>query len=123
MIDTYTRLLESVAETEDGAVADRAVIKIVQHLKSIGHIKMLPQILRELRRIAVRRRARKPFVEVASEGEKASALAAAAKLGITATEATVNPSLIRGWRARANGTLIDHSAKNALTNIYQKATI
>ena len=123
MIDTYTRLLEAVAETEDKAAADAAVTKLIVHLKSAGRMNMLPKIARELRRVASRRQALRPRVEVASEKGSSAALAAASELGITASHATVNPSLIRGWRAQSAGRLVDRSAKRALTQIYQKVTV
>ena len=123
MIDTYTRLLEAVAETEDKVAADAAVTKLIVHLKSAGRMNMLPKIARELRRVASRRQALRPRVEVASEKESSAALAAASALGITARHATVNPSLIRGWRAQSAGTLVDRSAKRALAQIYQKVTV
>lgn len=122
MIDTYTRLLEAVAEIEDDAAADAAVTKLVVHLKSAGRMNMLPKIARELRRVASRRFALRPRIEVASEKESPVALAAAAALGITARHAVVNPSLIRGWRAQSEGKLIDRSAKQALLHIYQNVT-
>ncbi len=123
MIDTYTRLLEAVAETEDKAAADAAVTKLITHLRSAGRMNMLPTIARELKKVASRRHALRPRVEVASEKESANALATAATLGITAKHASVNHSLIRGWRAQENGKLIDHSAKHALAQIYQNVTI
>ncbi len=123
MIDTYTRLLEATAELEDKAHADAAVTKLILHLKSSGRIKMLPQIVSELRRVAARRHALQPVVEVASEKESAVALRAAANEGIIAKRALVNSSLISGWRARGAGKLIDHSAKAALVSIYKKITV
>lgn len=122
MIDTYTRLLEVVAETEDKAAADLAVTKLIVHLKSEGRMNMLTKIARELKKVAARRQALRPRVEVASEKESAGALRAAATLGIIAKHAEVNHSLIRGWRAHGDGKLVDHSAKNALIQIYQKVT-
>lgn len=123
MIDTYTRLLETVAETGDGAAADIAVKKLVMHLKSSGRMSMLPKVMRELRKVAARRRAVAPSVEVAHEDEAEAALRAAAALGISAERAEVNPALIRGWRAQGGGKLIDHSAKHALAHIYQKVIV
>lgn len=123
MIDTYTRLLEAVAETEDKATADAAVTKLIMHLQSAGRMNMLPQIARELRKIAARRHALRARVEVASLKEAPAALVAAAALGISASHALVNPSLIRGWRAQEDGRLIDCSAKHALTQIYQKVIV
>lgn len=123
MIDTYTRLLEATAELEDKEASDKAVTKLILHLKSAGRMKMLPQIARELRKIATRRHALRPHVEVAHGKEAVAALAAAAKEGIVAHEATINNALIHGWRARSGGILIDRSAKRALLHIYQKVTV
>ena len=120
MIDDYTRLLEAVAETEDKAASDAAVTKLILHLKSAGRMKMLPEIARELKKIAARRHALRPLVEVAHKKEEAAGLRAAAEFGIIARHAHVNPDLIHGWRARSGGTLIDHSAKRALLHIYQQ---
>ena len=123
MIDEYTRLLEATAEIEDKAASDAAVTKLIMHLKSAGRMKMLPQIAKELRKIAARRHALRPSVEVAHQGDAAAALRAAAHEGIVATHANVNPSLIHGWRARSANLLVDHTAKRALLSIYQKVTI
>lgn len=123
MIDTYTRLLEATAELEDKAAADAAITKLIIHLKSMGRMNMLPKIAGELRRVAARRAALRPRVEVAHESETTRALHAAAREGISARHAQVNPSLIRGWRAQGGGKLIDHSAKRALIQIYQKVTV
>ncbi len=122
MIDNYTRLLEVAAELEDKAASDAAVTKLIMHLKSAGRMKMLPQIARELRKVAARRRALRPRVEVAHLKESEAALAAAAQAGFRATHANVNHSLIHGWRALGGGNLIDHSAKRALLSIYQNVT-
>lgn len=119
MIDTYTRLLETVAELEDAPTADHAVHKLILHLRSAGRMRMLPEIVRELRKIAARKHALRPRVEVAHEKEATHALAAAAASGISATRAIVNPALISGWRAQKAGVLVDHSAKRALVDIYQ----
>lgn len=119
MIDTYTRLLEIAAEAEDKTISDAAVTKLILHLKSAGRMKMLPQIARELRKIAARRHAIRPYVEVAHLKEAPAALREAGAAGILATHASVNHSLIHGWRARGQGRLIDHSAKRALLHIYQ----
>jgi F0F1-type ATP synthase delta subunit len=119
MIDDYTRLLEATAELEDKAVSDAAVTKLIRHLKSSGRMKLLPQIAHELKKVASRRHALRPRVEVAHAKDAPAALRAAAALGIEAPKAIVNPSLIRGWRARKGDTLVDRSAKQALIHIYQ----
>jgi F0F1-type ATP synthase delta subunit len=122
MIDDYTRLLEATAEIGDKAASDAAVSKLILHLKSSGRIQMLPQLVRELKKVAARRHAMRPHVEVAHEKESAHALHAAAALGIISKHTTVNPSLIHGWRATSGDKLVDRSAKQALLHIYQKVT-
>lgn len=123
MIDDYTRLLEATAELEDKTASDRAVTKLILHLKSAGRMKMLPEIVRELKKVAARRHSLRPHIEVAHEKESAAALLAAAHEGIIAKHASVNPSLIHGWRARSGDKLIDRSAKRALLHIYQQVTL
>jgi F0F1-type ATP synthase delta subunit len=120
MIDRYTRTLETIAETEDVSVSDAAMTKLIGHLKSVGHMNMLPQLLREVRTIAARRRALSAMVEVAHEKDAPAALRAAAEAGIAVKKASINPTLIHGWRARKGDVLLDHSAKRALLSIYQK---
>ena len=119
MIDNYTRLLEATAEIEDKAASDAAITKLILHLKSAGRMKMLPQIARELRKVAARRHALRPNVEVAHQKEEAAAIIAAAAAGIVIRHASVNHALIHGWRAQQGGKLIDRSAKRALLHIYQ----
>ena len=123
MIDSYTRVLEIVAETGDEKVADAAVTKLVAHLSSLGRTKMLSEIARELRKVAARRKALAPKVEVAHRKYEAVALKAAATLGIVATTAEVNTSLLQGWRAQSAGKLADRSAKRALIDIYKKVIL
>lgn len=122
MIDNYTRLLEATAELEGKAESDAAITKLIAHLKSMGRMKMLPEIARELQKVATRRRFYRASIEVAHEKESAEALRAAAREGMVARHATVNPSLIHGWRAQKGGMLIDRSAKRALLHMYQKIT-
>lgn len=122
MKDDYTRLLEVAAESENAAVADAAVSKLIAHLKSAGRLKMLPQIARKLRMVAGKRKALEPVLEVAHQSEAATALEAARAAGIDAKHAHVNHALIRGWRARAHGLLVDRSAKQALVTLYKNVT-
>lgn len=122
MIDDYTRLLETTAELGDKSVSEAAVTKLIVHLKSTGRMKMLPKIAGELRKVAARRYSLRARVEVAHRSEEAAALRAAAARGIDVSHASVNTSLISGWRARERGRLIDCTAKQALLNIYQKVT-
>lgn len=104
--------------------ADETVLVegLVAHLKRDGRMKLLPGIVRELKALQARTEKLAPSVEVASETESRDALEKARALGIDATSATVNPSLIKGWRARSGGTLVDRSAKQALVDLYQRIT-
>jgi hypothetical protein len=71
-----------------------------KHLEETGRLKLLPRILRELKRDEERKRELKGRKETAKE----------------------NPSLISGWRFIENGILTDRTAKSALIEIYQKIT-
>jgi F0F1-type ATP synthase delta subunit len=105
-----------------GADEKALVEGLVAHLTRDGRTKLLPGILRELKALEARKHKLAPSVEVASASESSHALKEAQALGISATEVTVNPSLIRGWRAQKSGTLIDRSAKQALVDLYQRIT-
>ncbi|KND51916.1 MAG: hypothetical protein ABA06_01500 [Parcubacteria bacterium C7867-001] len=95
---------------------------LMRHLKSVGRVKLLPRILRELKRDLVRASAHAPHVEAASEDDAAAAKKAAASVGIAVKKVEVNPSLIMGWRARLGSSLVDVSAKRALIDIYRNIT-
>ena len=105
-----------------GADESALVGGLVAHLKRDGRMKLLPGIVRELKALQARTDKLAPSVEVASEADSADALAKARVLGIEASSATVNPSLIKGWRARTGSTLVDRSAKQALVDLYQRIT-
>jgi len=100
----------------------KIVATLVQHLEETGRTKLLPRIARELAILEARRAKLAPQVEVASEGEAHTALAEAKAAGIEVSKATVNHALIKGWRARNGGTLIDKSAKRGLIDIYRNVT-
>lgn len=121
MINRYIRTLELLSELEGPEVAV-AVSKLVAHLKSRGRLALLPQMARTLRRIMVEREKLAPCVEVAREKDAPTALEDAARAGVHAKQAVVNPALVTGWRARSGSTLIDRSGKRALVAIYQKVT-
>jgi F0F1-type ATP synthase delta subunit len=117
----YAQALYSEAQ-KTGADAKVMVQRLAEHLKATGRAKLLPSILRELKRIDEKNTKFEPTIEVAHERDSAKALAAAAAQGIHATKAHVNHDLVTGWRASAGGKLIDHSGKQALVDLYQKIT-
>lgn len=95
---------------------------LVAHLKERGRLKLLPGILRELKQMEERRKQQAPLLEVANEGEASQAKREAADHGIAAEQVRINHALIRGWRARAHGMLVDRSGKRALVDLYRQIT-
>jgi F0F1-type ATP synthase delta subunit len=95
------------------------VQKLETTLRTRGRLKLAPQIARELARL--RARTSEPTLEVASEAEVSAAVAAAHRYGVTVSP-TINPALIRGWRATTDSLLHDRSAKRALVNLYRSIT-
>ncbi len=116
----YARALKR--SLKDGTDEAKLVDGLMKHLKEQGRAKLLPGILRELKRLAMREATLAPKIEIASEDEKAHALKASKEAGIETSTVRVNHDLIRGWRARSGGMLIDRSAKQALVDLYQKIT-
>lgn len=112
-------LSESLARGTDEA---KLVDGLVKHLKEEGRMKLLPGIVRELKRLQTETAKLLPTLEIASEADRASSIQAAKEAGIETGEITVNPSLIKGWRARSGSVLVDRSAKQALVDLYQKIT-
>ncbi len=112
-------LARSLSQGTDEA---KLVDGLMKHLKEEGRMKLLPGILRELKALEARKDALAPSIEVASEDEREAAIAGARAMGIETNSVTVNPSLIRGWRARSGSALIDRSAKHALADLYQRIT-
>jgi len=107
---------------QNGTDEEKLVAGLMKHLEHEGRMKLLPGILQELKALYAANAKTSSSLEIASEEERASAQAAATAAGITAEQITINPSLIKGWRARSGSVLIDHSAKQALVDLYQKIT-
>jgi F0F1-type ATP synthase delta subunit len=118
---TYAQALLSLLAKE-GANEHTVLDQFFAHLKARGRTKLLPGILREVKRLQARTGAQSAHVEVAHQKEAADALKEAAQAGIHATHATVNPSLIRGWRAHQGSQLVDRSGKRALIDLYRRIT-
>jgi F0F1-type ATP synthase delta subunit len=119
--ETFAQALYSLAQ-KDGADAKKLVTQLKTYLAESGRIKLLPSILQELRKIEAREAKLMPAVEVALEKDAAKALSEASVAGVTVSKATINPSLISGWRAMGNGKLYDNSAKRSLIEVYRKIT-
>lgn len=69
----------------------------IAHLKRTGRVKLLPQVLRELKEVELRAKKNGERTETADE----------------------NPSLISGSRSIKNGLLTDTTGKRALLEIYK----
>lgn len=102
-----------------GAKAAALAERLVKHLEATGRQKLLPRILRELKRIDAQAQSFGEVLEAASEREKAAAEKEAGALGITA-KAQVNEELVSGWRARSGSRVIDRSGKRALLDLYRQ---
>lgn len=72
----------------------------IAHLSRTGRMKLLPQVLRELKEEEARAKLTAPRKETAKE----------------------HPSLVSGWRSIEDGMLTDRTGKRALLDIYKKIT-
>jgi F0F1-type ATP synthase delta subunit len=121
MEKTYAKALFELS-SKPGADSKKLVETLIAHLRETGRLKLLPRILRELKRLDARASTLSETLEVASESEKASATKEAKELGITA-HATVNSDLVSGWRAQTGSRIIDRSGKRALLDLYKRITV
>jgi F0F1-type ATP synthase delta subunit len=117
----YAQALYELSKKE-GIRGATLVKNLVRSLTETGRLKLLPHILRELRKMEAQNRAFEPIVEVAHREDGARAVKAAKALGIETKHATINPTLIRGWRARSGSTLVDASGKRNLIELYRNIT-
>ncbi len=117
----YADALRNLA-SKKGADEGKFASNLIAHLGQTGRMKLLPAILRDLRTKEQRNKAVEASVEVAREADAKRALAGAKEAGIAAEKATVNPSLLSGWRARSGGTLVDRSGKRQLIELYRNIT-
>ncbi|HEX8946926.1 MAG TPA: F0F1 ATP synthase subunit delta [Candidatus Paceibacterota bacterium] len=117
----YAQALTRVAAAP-GADGSALAKNLIAHLRATGRMKLLPHIARSLKEAHARQGTLSGVVEVAREEERDTALAEAAAAGVHAKTVAVNPALVRGWRARSAGTLIDRSAKRSLIELYQRIT-
>jgi len=120
MEKTYAKALYDLA-SKPGADAGTLVESFISHLKAEGRLKLLPRVLRELKRLNARNESLGDLLEVASEKEAAHAHAEAKALGIDA-KPVVNETLVSGWRARTGSRVIDRSGKRALLDLYRSIT-
>lgn len=119
MQKVYAAVLEKLIAA--GESEAKAVEKLVANLAARGRLKLLPLIRAELAASEARKKKSSAArLEVAREEDKAAAKKAASEAGIDADIVVVNPTLIRGWRARKGGMQIDRSGKRALVDLYRR---
>ncbi len=120
---TYAKVLWKLSH-EAGADLDTLVSRLIAQLQARGRMKLLPRILRELKKLEASGEGITMLIEVATEKDAAAAKSFAESLGYgtESKNAVINHSLISGWRVRTNGTLTDRSGKRALIDIYRAIT-
>ncbi len=91
------------------------------HLTRAGKTKLLPAIVRELKRLSYMKQD-VSVVEIASEAARIPAVAAAKELGNQEQDVRINDALISGWRVKTRDTLIDRSGKRFLIDLYRSVT-
>ncbi len=114
---------QAVIELEAKGVKTPELTKhLIAHLTKAGRLKLLPKILRELKKIDARHAKEWSALEVASDADTAHAKKELESMGVHVGEVKKNPSLIKGWRILQKDTLIDRSAKKSLVNLYTNIT-
>lgn len=117
MEKVYAKALDDLTRTQ-GMREDEAYEKLLTHLRATGRMKILPQLLRELKTLRERKRMHAPSLEVASAAESSAAEKAAKEQGVE-VKAVVNPALVTGWRLTTGAALVDRSGKRALIDLYR----
>lgn len=112
----YAALLREVEDRPE------TVAQIFTLLSKRGHRKLLPAILAEIQRLdAKQEKVGKTVLTVARAADEASAKKATSTYGVPDTT-VVDPAIIGGWRFRNTGTLVDHSYKRMLLDLYRTVT-
>lgn len=110
----YAQILYKLQESGKEQSAE----SLIAHLKRTGRLKLLPRILRAYKEEIERRGEKSVSVEIASSADEAEALKEAKAHGIDAPKTVVNKNLLKGFRVRTQGKLIDRSAKRSLIDLY-----
>lgn len=114
----YAQALAHLLEQAD-TNEEEVVENLIKHLRSRGRLKLLGGIVRELKKARMQERKKEPCVEIAREESRKAAQAAVEELGVSTYAVTLNPTLVRGWRVRAQGHLVDQTTKRALIELYR----
>ena len=117
-----TNSLEGVTKKED---ALNRVDALVQALQKAGKQKALPAILREFKRIQLRKNAQKPTLTLAKAGiEKNALVELVERLGEKQSDIAIetDENLVGGWRYVNHDMLLDTSYKAALLELYRHVT-
>ncbi len=117
----YSQAIVRVLEKTNN---DNSIVvkKLIENLRSTGRLKLISGIVRELKVIEALEKKKAPFIEIAREEDREFVVTTAKKRNLPKVIATVNPSLIRGWRSCVSGTLVDNSTKQSLIKLYRNIT-
>lgn len=116
----YAQALSTLTE-RSAQESDKYVDNLLKHLKKTGRMKLLPHIYTALLVDQKRREEARAVIEIATEKDRARAVAKATALpGLKDVRVVERPELLRGWRIRTKDMLIDSSAKNNLLQMYYK---
>lgn len=108
-----------------GTTLSKAVDQLSPVLKRRGRTGILPRVLRELRRMAEKYQStQSTTIVVAREEDIVHARKQVAQYisHDTALLSTIDPRVIGGWRLESPQQLIDVTYKQALLDIYRRAT-
>jgi len=116
LASNYAALLSKGADVE----------KTLAYMKHRGHLSLVSQIVRILKREPAEANAATVLLAKESDGKKYSAAIreALAKLGADAARArtVIDERVVGGYQVRAGGKTLDHTFRSALVSIYQNAT-
>ena len=102
------------------------VDKTLAYMRRRGHISLLAQVVRILKRMPAESNAAEVLVAKEHDAKKHETAIRDALHKLGAAEGkphvVVDPRAVGGYRVRAGGKAIDHTFRSALVSLYQKAT-
>ena len=126
----YAELFVKILHGHTGAEANLRVKHFLQLLRSRGHERLLPRIVREVERtLAVKSRRSEVVLKVARETDKgkfkATVKGVLKKVGreSLAVKEEIDEGLIRGFSIEGSDFTYDASARRKLIGLYERLTV
>ncbi len=113
----YALAIHELIKESDESKREGLINSFLEYLKRSGREKLLPGILRELKRIYQREKA--PKILIAKESFKDKAEQKAQELGIENYSFEEDETLIGGYVIKSRGFLYDASYKRWLLDLYK----